>query len=97
MLEARVEMRFEAQLNDDWVVVAVNVRIDAIQALEHVSDERRKGLWEGHADARGEHGLVVDVGLHPCHEVFNVLRSGHLGRLLERLRVLPEILEPIWY
>lgn len=30
MLEARVEVRLETQLNDDRIVVTVNVRIDAV-------------------------------------------------------------------
>lgn len=83
MLEARIEMRLEAQLNDDRVVVAVDVRIDAVQTLEHVSDQGGEGFGKGDADARGEHGFVVHVGLHPGHEVFDVLGRGHLGGLFE--------------
>lgn len=37
MLEAGVQMRFEAQLNDDGVVMTVDVRIDTIESLEDVS------------------------------------------------------------
>jgi hypothetical protein len=73
--------------------VAVNVGVDAVQALEHVADEGGKGLGEGHADARGEHGFVVDVGLHPGHQVFDVLGRGHLGGLFEGFGVLPEVFE----
>jgi hypothetical protein len=51
VLEARVEMWFEAELDDDRVVVAVYVRIDTVKALEHVADERGEGLGEGYADA----------------------------------------------
>lgn len=94
VLEARVQMRLEAQLNDDRVVVAVDVRIDTVQALEHVADERGEGLGEGHADARGKHGLVVDVGLDPGHEVLDVLWRRHLGGFLVGFGVLPEVLEP---
>jgi hypothetical protein len=93
VLEARIQVRLEAQLDDDGVVVAVDVCVDAVQALEHVADEGGKRLGEGDADARGEHGFVVYVGLDPRHEVLDVLRGGHLGGLLVRLRVLPEVLE----
>lgn len=93
MLEARIKMRLEAQLDNDRVVVAVDVGVDAVQALEHVSDEGREGLGERHTDAAREHLLVVDIRLHPCHEVFDVLRRGHLGGLLVVFVVLPEVLE----
>lgn len=97
MLEARIQMRFEAQLDDDGIVVAVDVRVDAVQALEHVAYESGERLGERHADARGEHGFVVDVGLHPGHEVLDVLGCGHLGGLLVGLGVLPEVFESAEY
>lgn len=61
VLEARIEVRLQTQLDNDGVVVAVDVRVDAVEALEHVSDERGEGLGKGDADARGKHGFVVDV------------------------------------
>lgn len=51
MLEAGIEVRFEAQLDDDGIVVAVDVCIDAVEALEHVADEAGEGFGEGNADA----------------------------------------------
>ena len=95
MLEAGVEMGLQTQFNDDRVVVAVDVCIDAVQALEHVADEGGKRLGEGYADARGEHGLVVDVGLYPGHEVLDVFGCGHFGGFLVGFGVLPEVLEPV--
>jgi hypothetical protein len=44
-------------------------------------------------DATGEHLLIVDIALYPSHEVLDVFGSRHLGRPLEVLRVLPEVLE----
>lgn len=91
VLEARVEVRLETQLDDDRVVVAVDVCVDAVQPLEHVSNERGKGLGESNTNARGEHGFVVDIRLYPRHEVLNVLRRGHLRGLFVGLGVLPEV------
>jgi hypothetical protein len=94
VLEARIEMRLETQLNDDVVVVAVYVRVHAVQALEHVADQSGERLWKRHADAGREHGFVVYVGLDPGHEVLDVFGRRHFGGLLVRLGVLPQILEP---
>lgn len=41
-----------------------------------------------------KHGLIINVGLYPRHEMLDVLRSWHLGWLFEMFRVLPQILEP---
>lgn len=46
MLEARIEMRLETESADDRIVVAVDVRIDTIKALEDLADEGHKGLGE---------------------------------------------------
>jgi hypothetical protein len=94
VLEAGVEMWFESQMYDDGVMMAVDVRVDAIEALEDVADGRREVFGEGHADAGGECGFVVDVGLHPGHEVLDVFGRRHLGGFWVAGRgVLPEVLE----
>lgn len=94
VLEASIEMRFQAQFDDDRVVVAVDVGIDAVQALEHISDEGGEGLWKGNADAARKVGLVVYVCLNPGHEVLDIFGSRHLGWFLKRLVILPQIFEP---
>lgn len=94
VLETGIEMRLETQLDDDVVVVAVDVRVHAVQALEHVADQSGERLWKGHADAGREHGFVVYVGLDPGHEVLYVFGRRHFGGFLVGLGVLPEILEP---
>lgn len=94
VLETRVEMRFEAELDDDGVVMAIYVRIHAVEALEHVADEGRKCLGERDADAAREHLFVVYVGLYPGHEVLDVFRGGHLGGLLVVFAILPQVLKP---
>ena len=74
--------------------MAVDMCIDTVQALEHVADERREGLGERYANATWEHLLVIDVGLHPCHQVLDVFGCGHLGRPLIVFAILPKIFEP---
>lgn len=94
VLEARIEMWFQPQLHDNGVVVAVDMCVDAVEALEDLLDGRSEGFGEGDADAGGEDGFVVDVGLHPRHEVFDVCRGGHLcGFGVPRCGVLPEVFE----
>lgn len=42
LLEACVQMWLEAELTDYGVVVAVNVCVDAVHALEDLTDQRRE-------------------------------------------------------
>jgi hypothetical protein len=93
VLEARIQVRLQSQLNDDRVVVAVNVRVNTVEALEHVANEGRKCLRERDTDAAGKHLLVIDVRLYPCHEMFDILGGGHFRGSLVVFTVLPEVLE----
>ncbi len=47
LLEASVEMRLQTQLSDHGVVVAVDVGVDTVHALEYLAHQGREGLWEG--------------------------------------------------
>lgn len=49
LLEAGVQVRLQAKLTDDRVVVAVDMGVDTVHALEYLSNQRREGLWERHA------------------------------------------------
>ena len=40
-------MRFETQLDDDRVVMAVDMGVDAVEALEHVADKGRESFRKG--------------------------------------------------
>jgi len=46
VLETSVEMSLETELTDDWVVVAIDVGVDTVHALEYLSDHAREGLRE---------------------------------------------------
>jgi hypothetical protein len=48
VLETCIQMRFETKVDDDWVVVAVDMGIDAIHAFEDLKEERLEGLREGY-------------------------------------------------
>ena len=91
MLEARVEVWLEPQLDDDRVVVAVDMCVNTIQAFEDVTEKSREGLREWDADSAREHLLIVDVALNPRHQVLDILWCGHLCRLLVVLAILPEV------
>ena len=47
-------------------------------------------------DPAGKHLFVVDIALHPTHQVLNVSRRGHLGWSSVMFRILPEVLEPVF-
>ena len=49
LLEARVEVGLQSQFADDRVVVAVNVGIYTVHALEYLSYQCRERLREGDA------------------------------------------------
>ena len=112
LLEAGVQMRFQAKLTDDRVVVAVDVCVDTVHALEYLSNQRRESLWERHAcsglvhelhavrisknptNSTGKNSFIVDIALHPSHQLLDVGRCSHLGWTLVVLIILPQILEP---
>ena len=48
VLEACVEVRFESELDNDRVMVAVNVGVDSVQALEKLLGEVQKGFGKRH-------------------------------------------------
>ena len=46
MFETCIEMRLQAELNDDWVMVTVYVSIDPVQPLEDLTNQPGEGFWE---------------------------------------------------
>lgn len=52
LLEAGVEVRLEAKLADYGVMVAVDVGVDAVHALEDLAHESRERLGERHTCPR---------------------------------------------
>jgi hypothetical protein len=46
VLEAGVQVRFESQMDDDRVVMAVDVGVDTVEAFEDLAEEAGESLWE---------------------------------------------------
>lgn len=74
--------------------MTVDVSVNAVHALEDLAYQRWEGLGEGQANAAGHDSLVVDIALDPSHKLLYVGRGGHLGRTLEVVVILPQILKP---
>jgi hypothetical protein len=94
VLEARIEVWLEPQMDHDVVVMTIDVGIDTVEALEKLANGGGEVLGEGDADAGGEGRFVVDVRLHPGHEMLDVFGGGHFGGFrVASGCVLPEIFE----
>lgn len=92
VLERRVQVRLLAEAHHLLEVLVVDVRVHAEQPLQDRLGDGQEVLREGHADLRGEQRLVVQLVLHPRHQVVNVLGGAALDRLLDRLAVGPVVL-----
>ena len=46
VLEARVQVGLQAEMDDNWVMVAVDVGINSVEALEELAQKRWKCLRE---------------------------------------------------
>lgn len=57
---------------------------------------RLVSIWQdGRTDSAGEDLFIVDIALHPTHQMLHVGRRRHLGRSLVMFRILPEVFEPV--
>lgn len=73
-------------------VSVVDMSIYSKQALENYLYDVNKISRERYTKLTGEHFLVVELGLDPCHEKVYVLGSAHFEWGLNVLTVCPEIL-----
>lgn len=95
LFETCVQVGLQTKLTNDGVVMAVDVGVDTIHALENLAHQGRKCLGKRDANATGHDSLVVDAPLNPRHELLDIGWCRHLGWAFEVLIVLPEILEPV--
>ncbi len=61
MLEARVEMWLKSQMDNDRIVMAIDVCVDPVEALEELAECHREVFREWDTDTGWEGGFVVDV------------------------------------
>lgn len=73
-------------------VLVVDVRIHAEQTLQYGLGGGVKVLWKRHADLGGKQGLVVQLVLHPSHQIVNILGRAALDGLLYGQTVGPVVL-----
>lgn len=92
MLEGGVEMRLLPQMHHLREVLVIDVRVHPEQSLQDGLCVAQEVLWEGHTDLGREQRLIVQLVLHPCHQIVNVLRGTALDRLLHCLAVRPVVL-----
>lgn len=92
MLKGGVEMSLLPQLNHLGEVLVVNMCVDTEQALQDGLGDRQEVLGERHADLGWEQCLVVQLVLHPRHQVVYVLGCRAFNRLLHCVAVRPVIL-----
>ena len=97
VFEACVEVSLETKLAYNGIMVAVNVRVDTVHALEYLSDHAGEGFREWDTNSAWEHRLVVYVALNPSHQMLDVCRCGHFGGPLILFSILPEILKSLIY
>jgi len=93
VLETSVQMRLQTQAAHHSVVVAVDVRVDPVQALEDLADVLLEVGREGHAWGCREELCVGQVVAGPCEEVGDVGWRWEAGGFGERRRVVPEVFE----
>lgn len=92
MLEGCVEMRFLAQSYDLGKVLVIDVGVNAKQSLEYCLGDGLKVLREGHTDLRRKERLVIELILHPRHQVVDVLWRATFDRLFNSLTIGPMVL-----
>jgi hypothetical protein len=49
MLEASVEVGFETELSNNWIMMTINVGVDTIHAFKNLADHARERLGKWHA------------------------------------------------
>lgn len=92
VLKRRVQMGLFAQSNHFGKVLMINVGIHAKQSFQNRFRNLNKVLRKGNANFRREQRFVIQLILHPSHQVINVLGSTALDGFLHRLSVGPVIL-----
>lgn len=93
MLEARVQMRLETQAAHHAVMMAINVRVYAIQTFEDGANGGLEAARKRHAGTSGENGRIAEVVAGPSEQMRNVRRRGQSRGFGESRGVVPQVFE----
>jgi len=83
MLEAGVEVCFEAKFADNWVVVAIDVGVNTVHSLENLADHAWERLRE--RDTYRALAVLIEAGITTCLPIL----LGNTASLSMLLRTQP--------
>lgn len=92
MLEGGVEMGFLLQLHHRVEMLVVDVSVNPEQTLQDGFCHRHEVLGKGNSNLGGEKCLIIQLILHPGHQVVDVLWRRAFDRFLDIGAICPVIL-----
>lgn len=92
VLEGGVEVGLLLQLHHRVKMLVVDVSVNPEQTLQDGFGHRHEVLGEGNADLGGKKCLIIQLILHPGHQVVDVLGCRAFDRLLNISAISPMIL-----
>jgi len=99
MLERSVKMSLFPQTNHLLEVLVVDVSVHPEQSLQNGLGDRQEVLGERYSDLAREQRLVIQLVLHPSHQVVDVFGSRALDWFLDAVTIRPVvfIFWPRWH
>lgn len=94
VLEGGVEVGLLLQLHHRVKMLVVDVSVNPEQALQDGFGHRHEILGKGNSDLGGEKCLIIQLILHPSHQIVNVLGCRAFDGLLNIGAISPVILIP---
>ena len=73
-------------------MLMINVGVHSKQSFQNSFDTALKMWWKLDTDLARKQCLIIQLILHPCHQVVNVFGSGTLDGLLNCLTIGPMVL-----
>lgn len=89
VLVTGVHVRLRPYTDDPVKVMNVDMHKDPEEPRQDLATHRGERLWEWDVRCDREDVLIVDLGLCPVHQQFNVSWSRQLSRFLESLPIRP--------
>lgn len=69
----------------------VDMSVDTEQTFENGLGNRREVLHKRHADLGRKDRFIIELILHPGHQIVDVTRCGTFDRLLDGLTICPMV------